>query len=196
MEINKYHNSKIYKLVSDNTDKIYIGSTVQPLHKRKSAHKSDKKLNRKNSTTSFELFQLGDVDIILIENFKCENKEELHSKERYYIELNKEICVNKIIPTRTKKEWTKDNLEKVQEYQKEWKENNKEYVKEQSKEYYNNNIEKIQEYKLNNQEIINKKKKEQFNCECGGNFTKTNKSRHLNSKNHLKYINGKLNQVL
>ena len=49
MEINKYHNSKIYKLISDHTDKIYIGSTFKKyLTSRKAAHKSNYKAFKNN----------------------------------------------------------------------------------------------------------------------------------------------------
>jgi hypothetical protein len=107
MENNKYYNSKIYKLVSDNTDKIYIGSTLKDLSIRKALHKKKYgqfKKNKYHYVSSYELMKLGEIDIILIENVKCENKEELYTRERYYIELNKELCVNKNIPIRTKEE--------------------------------------------------------------------------------------------
>ena len=106
-EINKYHNSKIYKLVSNHTDKIYIGSTAQKyLTSRKAGHMADYKKfknGKSHCTSSQDLIELGEIDIILIENFKCETKEELHARERHHIELNKELCVNMYVPTRTKK---------------------------------------------------------------------------------------------
>jgi hypothetical protein len=208
MEINKYHNSKIYKLVSNHTDKIYIGSTAQKyLTSRKAGHIAEYKKFKNNKatyTTSFELIDLGEIDIILIENFKCENKEELHAKERHYIELNKELCVNMCIPSRTKKEYrekNKENIkeymkeyyeknkEKIKEYEKEYREKNQEYQKEYEKEYYEKNKEhikeKIKEYRENNKEKLNEK----LNCECGGKFNNSNKSRHLKSKKHLNFIN-------
>jgi len=36
-----YSKSRIYKIVSDQIDKIYIGSTVEPLSKRMTKHRSD-----------------------------------------------------------------------------------------------------------------------------------------------------------
>ena len=187
MEINKYHNSKIYKLISDHTDKIYIGSTVQPLHKRIHGHKRDYQLFKNNQihyVSSYELIDLGEIDIILIENIKCESKEELHAKERYHIELNKELCVNKNIPKRSKeetqqikkeyelknkekkKEYAKRNIEKINEYQNEYRKSNKEYQKEYHKEY----------------------QREEINCECGTTLLLKYKLRHLKTKKHLKYI--------
>lgn len=173
MEINKYHNSKIYKIVSNHTDKIYIGSTIQLLCKRIYKHKKDYQYFQNNIgryIRSFDLLELGDVDIILLENVKCESKEELHAKERYYIELNKELCVNKNIPTRTDKEYRNDNIEKIKQYAND----NKEIRKEYKKEYYEKNIEKF---------------KEKFNCECGGKYTYSTKQRHLKSKKHINNIN-------
>ena len=56
----------------------------------------------------FEKYGINNTDIILVESYPCENKNELHSRERYYIENNN--CVNKIIPTRTSKEFKKEYL--------------------------------------------------------------------------------------
>jgi hypothetical protein len=54
MENNKYHNSKIYKLISNHTDKIYIGSTFQKyLSVRKAGHKAHYELFKKNNGNYF-----------------------------------------------------------------------------------------------------------------------------------------------
>ena len=53
----------------------------------------------------------------------------MHRRERFYIESIK--CVNKYIPTRTKKE-------KI-DYQKEWLKDNPDYMKDYMKDYYNFN---------------------------------------------------------
>ena len=92
-----YKNGKIYKIVSDNANKIYIGSTTQKLCKRIGEHRSNYKHfqeGKTNFVTSLEIIKLGNYCIVLIENFPCDNKEQLHARERYYIELNKNICVN------------------------------------------------------------------------------------------------------
>ena len=115
-----YQNSKIYKLVNDELpDLIYYGSTTQPLFKRLYQHK-----DKYNTSSSKLLFEKGNVKIILCENFPCNCKEELIKKEREYIENNN--CINKRIPSRTKKEYNEDNKEKINEYKKEYYENNKE----------------------------------------------------------------------
>lgn len=107
-----YQNGKIYKLVSNVSDKVYYGSTTQSLSLRKSGHKKTYNKIKKGDVkrgkvSSFDLFEEGDVDIVLIENFPCESKEELHARERHYIENNE--CLNKNIPGRTRKEWKEQN---------------------------------------------------------------------------------------
>ena len=122
----KYEKGKIYKIISDNTDKIYIGSSCEPtLAHRLSKHRSNYKAWLKDNTnqyiTSYEILKLENYSIILIENYPCNNKDELHAKERSVIETVE--CVNKIIPFRTKDElkclkqlYAIDNNEKIKQY--------------------------------------------------------------------------------
>lgn len=155
----KYENGRIYKLISDKTEDIYIGSTCLPLYKRKSAHKGDYKLwknNKRRYVTSFEIVKHDHVDIILIEMYSCNSKEKLHARERYWIEkLN---SVNKIIPGRTITEYRVDNKDKLREYQKKY-----------DKKWYEANNEKIQ-------------------CGCGSNIRKSGIAKHYKTKKHLAYI--------
>lgn len=171
ININKYENGKIYKLISINTNKIYIGSTTKSLKIRLSRHYSDYNTNR--NITSTELFNSGEVIIELIEDFPTTSKYLLEVKERYWIE--RLDCVNKIIPTRTKKEYYNENKEKYLNYQNNYRQENKIQVKEAnnkryinckekylnySKEYNQNNKVKIRErqkqYSINNKETIKK----------------------------------------
>src|SRR5690242_7395493 len=85
---NMYAKGKIYKVISNSTEKIYIGSTCRDPRHRLSQHLSHK------NTSCNQLLQNDDYDIIIIENYPCKNKEELHARERYWIEKYKLICVN------------------------------------------------------------------------------------------------------
>ncbi len=124
-----YSNGKIYKLVSDNTDMIYIGSTTIKLNKRLSEHKSQFK-NNNNFVYSKKLFKLGEnVSIELIKLFPCNCRKELEKEEGKYILEYKNICVNKYIAGRTIKEYMK-------KYNKKQWEDNKEKIKEKRKEKY------------------------------------------------------------
>jgi hypothetical protein len=161
-----YLKSKIYKLTSSNSNDIYIGSTTLNLCKRKAHHIADYKsylLNKKKYITSFKIIEYGgDIDICLLEEYSCNNKEQLHQRERFFIDNN--VCVNKYIPTRTmkeyyethkeeKKEYIELNKDKIKEYQQQYRNIKKEYIKEyyeltkdKKKEYYELNKDKKKEY--------------------------------------------------
>ena len=129
-----YQQGKIYRLVG--SGKTYIGSTCQPLHKRKFQHKQkydDWKDGKKHYFTSFECFENEDPDIILVETFACDNKDELHKRERYWIESME--CVNKTIPSRSIKEYYQDNKDEIKARVKQYAIENKEKVKEYKKKY-------------------------------------------------------------
>jgi len=181
---NKYQQGKIYKIIDKTNNNIYIGSTIKTLNKRLIEHKTEykKSINKKQSnTTSFEIIKNNNYEILLLETFPCNNKYELEQRERYYIDNN--CCVNKTIPTRTKKEWTEKNKDKIKEQQKKWYENNKTKIKEKRKEYYENNKEKRKEYLENNKdkikEYLKNKNKQKVICDlCGTQVIKNNLNRH------------------
>lgn len=165
---NKYQRGKIYKLVSSQTDKIYIGSTIQKLKYRKSQHEYKYKKNENKSSKFICCYD--DFDIILIKEYPCNSKEELIREEGNMIKQYLDICVNYQIAGRTQKE------------------SKKEYYEKNKKEYYEKNktkiLEKRKEYRNKNKNLINKKQKEICNCECGFTYTKRNKARHLKTKKH------------
>ena len=86
-----YQNSKIYKLVSNKTSDIYIGSCLMRLSTRLSTHK-----HKSNTCVSKKLF-VDDaiITIVLIEKFACNTKNELKARELYYITTNNCININK-----------------------------------------------------------------------------------------------------
>jgi hypothetical protein len=151
-----YQNGKIYKIVSNLTDKIYIGSTCSPLYKRHYEHKNNYKRFLNGSfhyITSFEILKFDHSDMQLVESYPCNSKEELHAREGMHIKQND--CVNKSLPGRTHDE----KLEKIKEITKLYREVNKEKIKEINKLYREVNKEKIKKsvklYKEENKEQIN-----------------------------------------
>lgn len=187
-----YSNSKIYKLVNNNCSEgnCYYGSTAHPLHKRFYRHKIDYKqwkTGKYHYVFSFKLFEedFENTKIILVEEFKCKNKQQLEARERFYIENNK--CLNKCIPGRTKKEYYKANKEKIikqikknyeknadkrKEQMKEYYEANKDKIKKQKKEYYKANKDKIKKYRKEYQKLNANKHKEYMK-----NYYKANKEK-------------------
>jgi hypothetical protein len=159
---NKYYNGKIYTIRSHMTDKYYIGSTCSSLYKRLYEHRSDYKRQRFN-VSSYEILKYDDNYIELLENFKCENKNELNKREGELIRLHKDNIVNMCIPTRTRKERDNDNKDKLKDYRKQYRQDNKDKIKEQ--------------------------RTTNFKCECGNNYIYQNKARHLKTIKHTNFIN-------
>ena len=68
--MNKYNNSKIYKIIDNTNGSVYIGSTTQSINKRLSEHISNYKryLNGKyHYNSSFEIIKNGNCKIELLE---------------------------------------------------------------------------------------------------------------------------------
>jgi hypothetical protein len=170
-----------YRIVCNdlNITDCYIGHTTNFI-KRKQHHKSD--CNKEtNKNYKFKVYQFirenGGWDnwsMIMIEQISCENLNEACKLERKFIEEYK-ATLNIVIPTRTKKEWYIDNIDKS----KEWYINNIDKKKEYSKEYYNKNIDKMKEQKKEYLKLT-------IYCDCcKKDIIKNNKARHLKTKNHI-----------
>ena len=186
-----YRFAKIYKITnSEMPEKVYYGSTCNTFKKRFRQHCSNY-----NKTNSKQLFEFGTPEITLVEKFPCYTKFELNTRERFYIENNK--CINKVIPTRTIKEYKEDNKEKINAYRIKYNEDNKEKIKLYQHLYNKDNreriLEKKREYYITNGISIKLQKNEKNVCECGGLFTNTNKSCHVKTYKHIGYIEAKDN---
>lgn len=83
-----YSKSKIYKIVSENSDLCYIGSTTSTLTKRLSSH-----VAKSNHCKSKEIINLGNYRIVLIEKFPCQDKDELIKREQFHIDQTPN-CIN------------------------------------------------------------------------------------------------------
>jgi hypothetical protein len=181
-----YANGKIYKiepLIDHDEGDIYIGSTTknllcQRMEKHRGAYRQWKngKVSKVMSYDIFDKYGLENCVITLLETVNANSKDELHTRERYYIQSLK--CVNKIIPMRTKNEYYKDNIEHKKEYDKGYYEDNIEYKKEYDKEFYRNNKEKYSEMR-----------KIKFTCECGSFCRNSDKQQHYKTQKHIKYLN-------
>ena len=101
---------RIYKIVSDHTDKIYIGSTTHTLEKRLIGHKSEYKgyMNGKSwsHVASYDLIALGEVRIELVEEVEFNERHQLLRRESYWIEQHRLTALNKANPINENKERT------------------------------------------------------------------------------------------
>jgi hypothetical protein len=203
-----YKDSKIYKITCNVSGLTYYGSTTQSISKRMGQHRSDFKKNRGVCTSKLVLAG-GNYDYCLVEKCPCDDKSELHRRERFYIETNE--CVNSLIPGRTpkenieyqkeyQKEYRAENKEISIEYQKEYRAENKERSIEYQKKYRAENIEYQKKYKAKNKEKnieyqkkykaenIDKLKSKacvKITCECGCIIRKSCIARHKKTQKHI-----------
>ena len=191
-----YSKGKIYSIRSHLTDDVYIGSTIETLAKRLFNHKRYYKqwLNKKtNYTSSYKIIEkdFENCYIELVENYPCNNKNELCRREGEIIRNT--TCINKNIAGRTQKEWGNDNKEILAEKRKQYSDNNKQIIAEKQKKYNEEHKETIVEYKKqyreNNKQIIAEKAKEKYTCECGSTIRKNDKSQHEKTKKHQSFVN-------
>jgi hypothetical protein len=189
---NKYITGKIYSIRSYQTDNIYIGSTVIPLHKRFHKHRSLFKHfeEGKKYLTSFEILKFDDNYIELLEEYPCENKMQLNRKEGELIRKFKSIAVNVRVEGQTKKEYQEqpEIKEKRKDYNVEYRVKNKDAIADKKKIYHEVNREKIlekhSEYYYKTKEALSEK----YTCECGSEIQKGQKRFHVKTKKHQKYL--------
>lgn len=121
-----YSNTIIYKIVCKNTDitDCYVGHTTN-FNNRKREHKSrtTQQNSKESNVKSYKFIRENggwdNWDMIMIEEFPCENQLQAKSRERYWIESIKPT-LNQTTPNRPQQEWTNDNIDKVKEYKRNW----------------------------------------------------------------------------
>jgi len=130
-----YQNGKIYKIINENDEIVYIGSSAEYyLSSRYAKHK----------------YKAPNHKIILIENYPCSNCEELRKREQEIIEEHSNLNLLNIMKAYQSVEDFK-NRKSIRN--KKYNENHKNTIKEKKKEYYENN--KNQIYKKINCEFCN-----------------------------------------
>ena len=181
----KLDKAKIYKIIDNTNDNIYIGSTCKTLKERLIRHKCSYKSFLKglnNNIKSFDILKNDDYHIELLENCNIKTKQELIARERFYIQNN--VCLNKVVPGRTDKEYREDNKDKIKEY--------REANKDKKKDYYITNKDKIKQsskdYYITNKDIIKDKQNQKIDCECGGKYTIRHKAQHFETTKHQEFI--------
>ena len=109
-----YSYGKIYKIWTDNSDDVYIGSTVETVSMRMAKHRARYKRFLKTGKgyyTSFIILEQGNIHYKLIEKYPCENRQQLHKREGHW--QKKMTCVNDKTAGRTYKEYYLDNKLKI-----------------------------------------------------------------------------------
>ena len=182
-----YSKAIIYKIVCNdlNVKDLYIGSTThftnrKALHKHACYNPNSKQYNYKLYSFIRDTGGWANWNMVLVEDYKCNNGNDLRTRERYWYEqLNGTL--NKCVPNRSKKEsekqWREQNKEQLKEYNKQYKQQHKEQIKEYNKQYNQQNKEQ------------NKAKAETpYTCICGSTIRTDQKSKHFRTNKHKEYI--------
>lgn len=118
---------KIYRIVSG-SGKQYIGSTTEKLSQRLARHRQYIKDKTHQCISSVQLLQEDpNCRIILIEDYPCQNSNELRAREQYWID-NMD-CVNKNRALRTKEDSIQDAKKRCEEKREEIDEYKRQYFK-------------------------------------------------------------------
>jgi|SRR5277367_421010 len=91
-----YQTSKLYTITSESTNFVYVGMTTKVLSNRLGQHKVDYKLYKKgtrNFSPCYEIMKFHVVRITLLENYPCNSKDELISRQMYWI-TKTPYCIN------------------------------------------------------------------------------------------------------
>ena len=194
--MDRYKNGKIYKIVDVGFNKCYYGSTTEPLSKRMERHKKSCKQFLETGKIDtmvrvlFSEYGVENCKIILVEDFPCENKEQLLKQEGEHIRNNE--CVNKQIAGRSHKEYHDEYHDYFKQKRKDYYAKHREYYALRSREYREQHKEEIQErrkqsYKDNRDKILLNQKRP-FTCECGATCVWNVKARHFRSKKHQQFL--------
>jgi hypothetical protein len=200
-----YSDGKIYRIVCGKTGLYYIGSTAEKyLSKRLQKHISQYKLYKAGKTTtkvtSFNIIELGDFSIELIETYSCSNVYELRKREGEVLKehIGNELCVNKLMAYGVKKkgnynynkeynELTKEVI--IQQKGIEYYELHKAEIAQKQKEYYEINKAQIAQkkkeyYELNKVEVAQQRNQKVL-CDCGVYISSSNLTRHKGTDRHI-----------
>jgi hypothetical protein len=211
-----YAKTIIYKIINyDYPELVYVGSTTN-FTKRKQQHKSHC-VNINSSKYSRKLYASIRAsggwetwNMIKICDYPCYDKREAELEEdRHMMELKSNLNMRRA--SRSMKQYYEDNKENIKDKKKQYYEDNKENIKDKFKQYYEDNKDKFKEYREDNKDKIkqyredNKDKIKQYRddnkdkmkehktkkctCECGSTFTHGNKSQHIKTMKHQKYLN-------
>ena len=179
---------RVYKLVSTESQDVYVGSTWGRLRQRLNGHKNDYKQyiegRRKTRSTSFELIKFTDVRIEQIYEGTFKNSKELREMEGKFM-LETENCINKKIAGRSHRDYYLANIEKHREKCREYNKTHKAEISANEAAYR----------EAHKEEIAVKRAVRSECAICHGSYLATNKARHFKTKRHLQALTSKPSEV-
>jgi len=161
---------RIYKIIHNQSNICYVGSTFDKLRYRFRTHKS--KSNNTCIGKYIQKYGKKNFTIMLIKEYQVCDRKQLNAWEQLWI--NRLTCINEIGSISFL--WI-NKLKKIY-YDKKWREDNKEQIKKYRKKHYQKNKEKIL-----------KKRKEKIKCEsCNCMIIKHSIREHERTKKHINNI--------
>ena len=185
-----YRFGKIYKIINKINNKAYVGSTTDTLENRFLYHMNHaRQVERYPGMKIYIAMRELNYDftkfyIELIENYPCDEKEELLKQEGYWIRrlrTNEDgYGYNLKIAGRTAKEHYYENRDTILSNKREWYQDHKEEEAERHKNYRDNNLEHCRELEKKNRE-----RNRENNLLASRNYHKKHKEeRNENSKEY------------
>lgn len=188
MTDNKYQKGKIYKIVNDIDNEIYVGSTIQQLCNRMALHRKDSTSPKTENRLLYKHINKYGIEffrIVLIEEYPCKNKQQLEAREEFW---RKELhaTLNMIACTMgcSKEEYMKQYNQtlrvtgKKKESDKKYREKNKDRLREMRKVY-------DKQYVVKNHAKVNMS----LICDtCASIYSKRNFTRHSMTQFHNQFI--------
>jgi len=177
---------RVYKIIHNQSNIVYIGSTYNRLSDRWCHHKNHYKdyLRGKHAEIAifpyFKEFGIENFKIILIKEYEVVDKKHLLMYEQLWI--NKLKSINKTKPFQPLKK------ERIKQSSKQHYQANKDKIRGKIKQYYDLNKDKIKEHHKEYYDLNKDKISEKFKCDCGSEIRKNHKSRHDKSIKHITYI--------
>jgi predicted GIY-YIG superfamily endonuclease len=183
-----YSKTIIYKIVCNDLsiEEVYVGHTTswkqrKSQHKQSIYNKNVKGFVSKKSTFIREHGGWDNWDMIEVEKFPCNDKQEALARERYWYEkLHAKLNTN--VPNRNMTEY-----------------NSTDKTIKRKQNFYNANrtaiLEKQKTYNIQNVDIIKKYRAHTFECECGSIIQCVNKGQHYMTLKHCEYIKQKLKSI-
>lgn len=173
----------VYKIITNQSNECYIGSTTNELRYRFRDHKTHyeqwKRGDIKKTSCSYDLFEqygLENCKIMLIKKYEVSDRKHLLAYEQLWINklnpINKRSIIN--IPRFTQKFKYKQEIQK-----------NPNYNKDHYERYLKNNPEQRKKKYEKNKEKMLEKRKERIECECGLKIQRGDIAKHKKTKNHI-----------
>jgi len=164
---------KIYKIIHNQSNLCYVGSTFGPLASRWNSHSQKFKAFDKGLKTDcisiypyFKRYGIENFKIILIKEYDIIDRRHLEVYESLWISKLKACNKNNPIDLPLKKQYMKNYVEE-----------HKDHLKE---------IGRI--YREKNKEVINAKRQQKIECACGTTYSNNDKARHERCARHKKYL--------